>query len=141
MGFSLVAAGAIIGVSILISLEIIIGGLLPTITNIDDSLDDAIDRSVDRIQTDINITGVSVYINGSNYDHNITLKNEGSITLKTANFVILINGTTQKFRCPDLHLYPKYETNFNITNLSGSGNKRLKVITGNGITDYYEYIV
>jgi archaellum component FlaF (FlaF/FlaG flagellin family) len=141
VGFSLVAAGAIIGVSILISLEILIGGLLPTITNIDDSLDDAIDRSVDRIQTDINITGVSVYINGSNYDHNITLKNEGSITLKTAYFVILINGTTQKFRCPDLYLYPKYETHFNITNLSGSGNKRLKVITGNGIIDYYEYIV
>jgi archaellum component FlaF (FlaF/FlaG flagellin family) len=141
VGFSLVAACAIIGVALLISLEIITGSLLPTITDIQDSLDDVVDRSVERIQTNINITSVSVYINGSNYDHNVTIKNVGSVTLSTTNFLILINGTAQGFRCPDVYLYPEKETNFNIRNLPGSGNKRLKVITNNGISDYYEYII
>jgi len=139
VGFSLVAAFAVIGVSILIAIEIFIGGLLPAITDIDDSYDDMVDRTVDRVQTDINITGVSVSVNGSNYDHNITLENTGSVTLNTDDFTILINGTFQQFSCSDTYLYPEKETYFNIFNLPGSGIKRLKVITDNGISDYYEY--
>lgn len=141
MGFSLVAAFAVIGVSILIAIEIFIGSMHPAITDIDDSYDDMIDRNVDRVQTDINITGVSVSVNGSNYDHNITLENAGSITLNTDDFIILINGTFQQFSCSDTYLYPEKETYFNIYNLTGSGIKRLKVVTDNGISDYYEYSV
>lgn len=139
MGFSLVAAFAVIGVSVLIAIEIFIGSLLPAITDIDDSYNDMVDRTVDRVQTDINITGVSVSVNGSNYDHNITLENTGSVTLNTDDFTILINGTFQQFSCSDTYLYPEKETYFNISNLPGSGIKRLKVITDNGISDYYEY--
>ena len=139
MGFSLVAAFAVIGVSILIAIEIFIGSLLPAITDIDDSYNDMVDRTVDRVQTDINITGVSVSVNGSNYDHNITLENTGSVTLNTDDFTILINGTFQQFSCLDTYLYPEKETYFNISNLPGSGIKRLKVITDNSISDYYEY--
>ena len=139
MGFSLVAAFAVIGVSILIAIEIFIGSLLPAITDIDDSYNDMVDRTVDRVQTDINITGVSVSVNGSNYDHNITLENTGCVTLNTDDFTILINGTFQQFSCSDTYLYPEKETYFNISNLPGGGIKRLKVITDNGISDYYEY--
>ena len=141
MGFSLIAASAVIGVSILISIEILTGSVLPTITDLDDSYDDMVDRSVDKVQTDINITDVSTYANDSNYDHNITLENTGSITLKTSDFVILINGTMQQFSCSDSYLHPEKETYFNVTNVAGSGNKRLKVITDNGISDYYEYTI
>ena len=86
MGFSLVAAFAVIGVSILIAIEIFIGGLLPAITDIDDSYNDMVDRTVDRVQTDINITGVSVSVNGSNYDHNITLENTPSVSMTKATW-------------------------------------------------------
>jgi archaellum component FlaF (FlaF/FlaG flagellin family) len=140
MGFSLVAAFAVISVSLLISIEILSGSLIPMITDINDSYDDMVDRDVEGVQTDINITHVSTSFNVfSNYDHNITVENSGSITLTTSDFTLLINGTAQQFSCSDSYLYPEKETYFNISNLSGGGNKRLKVITYNGISDYYEY--
>jgi len=140
MGFSLVAAFAVIGVSIFIAIEILTGSLLPAITDTDESYDDMVDRSIEMIQTDINITNVST--SGSlTYNHNITLKNTGSVTLNISDFTVLINGRMQQFICPDSYLYPEKETYFNVSNLPGDGNKRLKVITGNGISDYYEYVI
>lgn len=141
MGFSLAAAFAVIGVSILISIEILTGSLLPTITDFDDSYEDMIEREIDRVQTDINITSVSTSANNSNYDHNITLENTGSVTLKTSDFTILINGTVQQFSCSNSYLYPEKIVYFNIYNLAGNGSKRLKVVTDNGISDYYEYTI
>ena len=141
MGFSLAAAFAVIGVSILISIEILTGSLLPTITDFDDSYEDMIEREIDRVQTDINITNVSTSANNSNYDHNITLENTGSVTLKTSDFTILINGTIQQFSCSNSYLYPEKIVYFNIYNLAGNGSKRLKVVTDNGISDYYEYTI
>lgn len=141
MGFSLVASFAVIGVSILISIEILMGAILPIITDIDDSYDHMVDRKIDRVQTDINITAVSTSVNGSNYDHNISLENTGSVTLNTSDFTILIDGTKQPFSCSDPYLYPEKTTYFNIDNLPGSGAKKLKVITDNGISDYYEYTI
>lgn len=141
MGFSIVAASAIIGVSVLISIEILTGSLLPTITDIDDSYDDMVERIVDSAQTNINITSVTVTINGSNYDHNISLENSGSVTLDTSNFIILIDGESQEFRCSDPYHYPEKISYFNVSNIAGAGNKRLKVVADNGISDYFEYIV
>ena len=141
MGFSLVAAFAVIGVSILIAIEIFTGSLLPAITDVDESYDDLLDRTVEMAQTDINISSVSISAYGLNYNHSITLKNTGSITLNTSDFTILINGVTQQFICPDSYLYPEKETYLNVSNLPGDGNKILKVISENGISDYYEYII
>jgi archaellum component FlaF (FlaF/FlaG flagellin family) len=141
VGFSLVAAFSVIGVTALISIEIFTGAILPTLTDFDDSYDEMIERKIDRIQTMINITNVSNSVNGSNYDHNITVKNKGSVTLKTIDFTILINGTKQQFISSKLYLYPEQNSYFNIYNISGSGTKILKVITNNGISDYYQYTI
>jgi archaellum component FlaF (FlaF/FlaG flagellin family) len=141
MGFSLVAAFAVIGISILIAIEIFTGSLLPAITDVDESYDDLLDRTVKMAQTNINISSVFISTYGLNYNHSITLKNTGSITLNTSDFTILINGVTQQFSCPDSYLYPEKETYLNVPNLPGDGNKRLKVISENGISDYYEYII
>jgi len=141
MGFSLVAAFAVIGVSIFIAIEILTGSMLPAITDVDDSYDELVDRSVEMVQTDINISSVSISGYGLNYNHSITLKNTGSVTLNTSDFSILINGVTQQFSCTDSYLYPEKQTYLNVSNLPGDGNKRLKIITHNGISDYYEYII
>ena len=61
MGFSLTAAAAIIGVALLISLELIVGTTIPTITDVHKAYDDMKDRSIDQIQTDISITN-AVYV-------------------------------------------------------------------------------
>ncbi|OGS40170.1 MAG: hypothetical protein A3K77_03570 [Euryarchaeota archaeon RBG_13_31_8] len=141
MGFSLVAATAIIGVSLIMCLEIIVGTTIPTITDLNKSFDYMRNRAIDQVQTNIDIISVTSEINGSNFDINITVENIGSITLQTSNFDILINGTKNEFTCSKSYLYPEGEVYFNILNIPGSGEKRLKIITNNGIADYYLFII
>ncbi len=141
MGFSVAAAAAIIGVSIIMAMEIIVGTTIPTITDTHNSYYDMKNRAMDQVQTDINITSVSTPANGSNYDHNITVDNTGSIYLETEYFNILINGTSYPFNCSKSYLYPERDAYLKVDNLPGTGPRELKVITNNGVSDYYEYTV
>ena len=141
MGFSVSAAAAIIGVAVLISIELMVANVIPTITDTQDSYDEMRDRAIDQIQTDINITNVVTSNNGSNYDHNISVENTGSISLETANFDVLINGVKQTFVCTKTYLHPENIVYFNVTNLAGTGAKRVKIVTDNGISDYYDYTI
>jgi len=139
MGFSLVGAAAIIGVSILMVIEIIISTGIPTITNVDEAFDEMRNRAVDQVQTDINITGVTSIVNGSGYDINITVENTGSVTLETANFDILINGTINDFSCSKSYIHPENIVYFDVPSITNLGLQKLKVVTNNGISDYYEF--
>jgi len=75
----------------------------------------------------------------SNYDINITVENTGSVTLKTTYFNILINGIDKPFSCSKKYLYPENEVYFNVSNLQATGDTRLKIITNNGISNYYDF--
>jgi archaellum component FlaF (FlaF/FlaG flagellin family) len=141
MGFSLIAASAIIGASMLIALGVLTGGILPTMTDFRDSYADMKDRAVDRVQTDIDITTASTAPNASNYDLNFTVNNTGSITLDISDFTVLINGTSQSFSCSESYIYLENDAYFYVYNQSGTGLKKLKVIANNGVSDYYEYTV
>ena len=141
MGFSLVAATAIIGLSVIVSIEIIVGTTIPAITDINNAFDEMKDRSIEQVQTDINITDVTYAINGSNYDLNITVENSGSVSLKTRYFNILINGTDNAFSYSKTYLHPKNEVYFNISSFQDTGDQRIKVITNNGISDYYDFTI
>ena len=59
MGFSLVAATAIIGVGLVMAIEILVGTTLPTMTDVHESLKDMKNRAIDQIQTQISITDVT----------------------------------------------------------------------------------
>jgi archaellum component FlaF (FlaF/FlaG flagellin family) len=141
MGFSLAAATAIIGVAVLISLELIVGTTIPTITEIHNSYDEMRNRAIDQLQTEISIADASTSANASNYDLNITVENTGSTTLKTQNFDILINGTKYNYECNKEYLYPTSQVYFNVRNLQGNGTRTLKMITSKGISKYYEYTI
>jgi len=141
MGFSLVGAAAIIGVSILMGIEIIISTTIPIFTDVDDAFYEMRNRAIAEVQTLINITDVTSQVNGSDYDINITVENKGSITLKTNFFNILINGIKRNFSCTKSYIHPENEVIFSIPSISGSGTSRLKVVTNNGISDYYEFIL
>jgi len=140
MGFSLVGAAAIICVSIVMAIEIMVGATIPTLTDTYDSFDEMRDRAINQIQTDIDIESVTSEKNGSNYyDINITLENIGVITLETSYFNILINGTDTKFTCNNMYIYPENKVYFNVSNLESTGPRRLKVVTDNGLSDYYDF--
>ncbi len=141
MGFSASAAAAIIGVTLIMILGSLTGELLPSLTETNDSFANMKERAIARVQTDIAINNVSTPTNESNYDLNFTVENTGSVTLNIAYFTILINGTQYPFSSTIEYLYLTNEVNFSITNLSGSGTRRLKVITENGIADYYDYTI
>ena len=141
MGFSLVAAAAIIGVSILIAIEVFVGSTIPVVTDVHESFNKMKNRAIDQVQTDINITSVTTEANGSNTDINITIINVGSISLETSNFYILINGTSKEFTCSNLYLHPENEVYINVSSLPSIGQRRLKVVTENGISDYYDFTI
>ena len=124
MGFSLVAAAAIIGVSSLMVIELLTGAVLPTLSEVNDSYDDMKNRAINQVQTDINTTAIYTIPNGSNYDLNITVENIGSITLETDHFNILINGTNRQFSCSHSYFYPERKIYFTVNNLSGTGTKK-----------------
>ena len=140
MGFSLIAAAAILGLTLFMAAEIITSDVLPTIEAINDSYGDMKDRLHDQLQTDINITFVSQSVNGANYNYNISVQNTGSVTLYTEDFMILINGTGYPFTCSHRYLHPENTVYFRIIDVAGAEAKRIKVISNNGIADYYAYI-
>jgi archaellum component FlaF (FlaF/FlaG flagellin family) len=139
MGFSLIASAAILAVTLFMAVEIITSALLPTLEGINNSYSEMKDRLKDQIQTDIKINTVSRSANGLNYDYNITVQNTGSVTLKTEKFAVLINGTACTTLCSCMYLYPGDSAYFSVINLAGAGSKRMKIITNNGIADYYVY--
>jgi archaellum component FlaF (FlaF/FlaG flagellin family) len=141
MGFSLIGAAALLGLSLFMAVEIITSDLLPTIEGINDSYDDMNERFQEQTHTDINITMVYRFPNVSAYDYNISVKNIGSITLDSKNFLILINGYTLNFTSTQRYIYPESTVYFHIYNVTGAESKRIKVVTNNGIADYYVYSV
>lgn len=140
MGFSLIGAAAVLGLSLFMAVEIITSDLLPSIESINDSYDDMNERFQEQVHTDINITAVYRSANGSNFDYNISVKNIGSITLKSEGFMILLDGYEYGFSVTQRYLYPENTVNFRANNVTGTGSKRIKVITNNGVSDYYVFI-
>ena len=98
MGFSIVTATAMIGLSMLIVLESLFGVLVPVMTDIRDSNQEMQNRAIEQFQTNINITNVAITPNGSNFDINFTLENLGKFSLETDYFNVLIDGENQLFK-------------------------------------------
>ena len=141
MGFSLAAATAIIGVAILISVELMVGTTIPTIEDVHESYDDMRDRSIDQLQTAINITSYSTKSNASLHDLNIDVENTGSTTLDVSHFTVLINGTNKPFTSTTGYLHPQNTAEIIVLALDGTVTNQIKIVTDNGISDYYEYAV
>jgi len=141
MGFSLTAAAAIIGVAIVISLELIVSTTIPTVTEVHDSYDEMRDRAIEKLQTNVNISSHRTKPNSSLHDLNFVVENLGSYTLDTNYFTVLINGTQKSFTSNNRYLYPKSSTDITVLALGGDTTNRVKVVTGNGISYYYEYAV
>ncbi len=70
----------------------------------------------------------------------IKITNTGKTTLKTDDFTILINGNLTTFTCPETYIYMESMANFTV-NAETVGEKRIKIITDNGIAKYEIYTV
>jgi len=141
MGLSLSAAAAIIGISLVISLELLIGSIIPAVDNYSFSFNEMKNRAIEQVQTDINISNIATSANISNHDLNITVENTGSTVLETCDFNILIDGANTDFYCKTSYLYPDNDTYFEVYNQAGVGSKRIKIVTNNGICEYDQYTI
>ncbi len=139
MGFSLSAATAIIGVGVFLSVQYMVSDVIPSMTDTHDSLESMRDRAVDQIQSDITVSNVVNTDMGPLYNLSIYVKNSGSTTLELRYFNVIVNGSVQDFSCDDLYIYPEKTVVLNIVNQPSSG--RIKVVTDNGISSYYEYTI
>ncbi|RLF45629.1 MAG: hypothetical protein DRN09_01500 [Thermoplasmata archaeon] len=140
MGFSTIATAAILGVAILVATNTFVGSVIPALTDLNDAYKELEDRMIERAHTDVEITGVST-TTGNPFNLSISVENNGSETLKTEKFTVLINGTIYDFTCSTSYLYPEKTAVFTIHGLTERGLKRIKVVCENGISDYAEYSV
>jgi archaellum component FlaF (FlaF/FlaG flagellin family) len=98
VGFSLVAAFAVIGVSLFIALEILTGVLMPTLSDFNDSWREAKERRVDEVQSEINITGIVDGVTGTwwnmsfGFRKSITIDHTKVAAMLT-NFPVLVDIT------------------------------------------------
>ena len=140
MGFSVSAASCIIGISFLIAVEIFSGTVFPLVSDVHEAYEEMTDRKVERDQTDIKIVNVTTTANGTGfYDYTISVENTGSITISLAKCNLLVNGTIVSFYTTTTYLFPEQSAELHVYHLSGSGLIRLKIITENDITAYYEF--
>jgi archaellum component FlaF (FlaF/FlaG flagellin family) len=139
MGFSLIAAAAILGFTLFMGVEIIVSDLLPTIEEINISYAEMNERIQEQCRTGINITRVERILNGTNYEYTISVQNTGSTTLQTSDFIVLINGSQCDYLVSRQYFYPDNTIDFHVVNQVDGGVIRIKVITNNGIADYYTY--
>ena len=141
MGLSVSAASAILGLTLLVIIQVSLGDIYPSLTEIYKSYESMRDRSIDKIHTNIEIVNTSTVVNGSGYDLNITVKNTGSTVIDLKYTNVLIEGEKKTFNYQCRYLYPESEVILSIKNLSGTGEQRVKVVTDLGISDYTTYTV
>lgn len=134
MGFSLTAAAAIIGVAMLMSLEVLWGATLPTLEDIHDKYDNMKDRAIEQAQTEITIIN-AVWINPNTL---ISVNNNGSVSVNTTYCNILHNGISKSFSCTISNIYPEQTAVFTVSEQFNTGDI-IKIITPNGLSDYYTY--
>ena len=141
MGFSVTASSGIIGISILVIIEISVGSIYPAYQDVTESYTELKDRCLEQLQTDLTIFSVNATINGTSHDLTITVKNTGSMIIETTKCHVLINGTLHQFQYSNEYIYPETTEDLILFQLPGTGSQRVKIITKNGIADYYSYTV
>lgn len=110
---------------------------------VDDASYEKNEMQIKRLQTDVLIDSSIPTGSAASYDLTVIISNTGSETLRSDELNILIDGTIQSYTfLPTTTTWTPDETKtLSVTDLSGSGLHRVKVITENGVSDYDTYNV
>ncbi|WP_342305971.1 hypothetical protein [Methanolobus sp. ZRKC5] len=95
------------------------------------------------LQTDIEVEYSTADSFAGNYNLTVTLSNTGSETLHFDKLNVLVDGNLESYTYSDIAATwtPAETRNLTITELSGLGIHRVKVVTENGISAYDSYLV
>ena len=110
---------------------------------VDDASYEKNEMQVKRLQTDVLIDSSTPVGSAALYYLTITVSNTGSMTLKSDELNVLVDGTIQSYIfAPTATTWtPDGTITLTVEELSGGGSHRVKVITENGISDYDTYSV
>ncbi len=95
------------------------------------------------LHTDIKVENSTADSFAGNYNLTVTLSNTGSETLHFDKLNVLVDGNLESYTYGDIAATwtPAETRNLTITELSGLGIHRVKVVTENGISAYDSYLV
>jgi archaellum component FlaF (FlaF/FlaG flagellin family) len=141
MGFSLSASFAIIGATVLVAIELFTGAVIPDTMDIADAFQLRLDHDIKTSQTKINISGVTVTLNGTNYDFQINLTNTGGQPICLFECQLLIDGVVTPFNSDDSYLLPLNTTRIDLENIQSTGQGRIKIVTAKDCPAYHQYQV
>ncbi|MGB3907155.1 MAG: hypothetical protein WBL02_01840 [Methanomethylovorans sp.] len=97
-----------------------------------------------KLHTDVQVVGSSAIIHNSTYQLSLEMINTGSETLRSDKLGVLVDGVYKPYSITSntTSIWNPQTTIFlTIYDLSGFGDHRLKVVTENGICDYYSYSI
>ena len=145
MGFSVTAAFALMMIACLVAFGAIVTVLSTNIRAINAAEKQQTELKVEKANTDFKITSVNATNTTiSTYDLTVVLYNDGSTTLKSKDFSVLIDGVLQQNVTYNVtYFYPLSYMKFTIDGLQGTvgSTHRLEVVSGNGIAKFAEYTV
>ncbi len=145
MGFSVTAAFALMMIACLVAFGAIVTVLNTNIRAINAAEKQQTELKVEKANTDFKITSVNATNTTiSTYDLTVVLYNDGSTTLKSKDFSVLIDGVLQQNVTYNVtYFYPLSYMKFTIDGLQGTvgSTHRLEVVSGNGIAKFAEYTV
>jgi len=145
MGFSVTAAFALMMIACLVAFGAIVTVLNTSIRAINTAEKQQTELKIEKANTDFKITSVNATNTTiSTYDLTVVLYNDGSTTLKSDDFSVLIDGILQQNVTYNVtYFYPLSYMRFTIDGLQGTvgSTHRLEVVSGNGIAKFAEYTV
>ena len=141
MGFSVSATFSIVAVASLVSLINIYTVSDNTMSEVIDSYYTNFDDLNKKKNDDINITNTSVVGNATSYNLTLTVKNEGTTTLKVSTWNLLIDGELKNFNTSDTYILPLDEITMTVYDLTGGGDHRTKLVTERGHSRFVSYMV
>lgn len=110
---------------------------------LDDASADQYQMRRTLLHTDIKVENSTADSFAGNYNLTVTLSNTGSETLHFDKLNVLVDGNLESYTYSDIAATwtPDETRNLTITELSGLGVHRVKVVTENGISAYDSYLV
>lgn len=142
MGFSVSAGFLILSIAVFYALGASISVFRPAVNELISVEEELRDIQEKKLSTKLEIIQLKVTGRGAYYGINVTLLNNGSVTLDPTQFDILIDGYRYPFEWyPKTKLYPKTVTWLEVAGLKGSGWHTLKIVSESGIETYAKYWV
>lgn len=142
MGYSVSAAFSILVVASVLSLTYLYNSFDQAVDRIEKGVTNNFGDLFTSYNSGIDVVNVSTTASGGSYDLEIIVLNTGSETLDARDYTYLEGGSIISYTTlSDNYHLPDKNITVTFTDISGTGSRRLKVVTDHGNSAYETYVV